>query len=133
MSMTDPIADMLTRIRNGNQARKERVDVPWSRTKESLARVLVDEGFSAVTRRSPAEARRNGLRVVLHYDEQRRPVITGLKRVSRPSLRVYVGAEEIPPIRSGLGVNILSTPTGILVDREARKRGVGGELLCSVW
>jgi len=132
MSMTDPIADLLTRIRNGNQARKERVDMPWSRTKESLARVLVAEGFlrDAVV---AGEGAAKQLRLVLKYDEQRRPVITGLKRVSRPSLRIYVGKDEIPAIRGGLGINVLSTPAGILVDREAKQRGVGGELLCSVW
>jgi small subunit ribosomal protein S8 len=132
MSMTDPIADLLTRIRNGNQARKERVDVPWSRTKESLARVLVAEGFlrdAAVVGEGTAKV----IRLVLKYDEQRRPVITGLKRVSRPSLRIYVGKDNIPAIRNGLGINVLSTPAGILVDREAKRRGVGGELLCSVW
>ncbi len=132
MAMTDPIADLLTRIRNGNQARKERVDVPWSRTKESLARVLVAEGFLrdyAVV----GDGVRKVLRVVLKYDDQRRPVITGLKRVSRPSLRIYVGKQNIPAVRGGLGINVLSTPDGILVDRDAKQRGVGGELLCSVW
>ena len=132
MSMTDPIADLLTRIRNGNQARKERVDAPWSRTKEALARVLVAEGFlrdCTVVGDGCAKQ----LRVVLKYDDQRRPVITGLRRASRPSLRVYVGKRSIPPVRGGLGINVLSTPAGILVDREAKQRGVGGELLCSVW
>lgn len=132
MSMTDPIADLLTRIRNGNQARKERVDVPWSRLKEDLARVLVAEGFlrdSAVV----GEGTRKQLRLALKYDEQRRPVITGLKRESRPSLRVYVGKAEIPVVRGGLGISVLSTPNGVLVDRDARSRGVGGEILCSVW
>ena len=132
MSMTDPIADMLTRIRNGNQARKERVDLPWSRLKEELAKVLVGEGFlreSAVI----GEGTARQLRIGLKYDDQRRPVITGLRRVSRPSLRVYVGRERIPAVRAGLGINVLSTPAGLLVDREAKQRGVGGELLCSVW
>lgn len=132
MSMTDPIADLLTRIRNGNQARKERVDVPWSRLKEDVARVLVSEGFlrdSAVV----GEGIRKQLRLALKYDEQRRPVITGLKRESRPSLRVYVGKAKIPVVRAGLGISVLSTPSGVLVDREARSRGVGGEILCSVW
>jgi small subunit ribosomal protein S8 len=132
MSMTDPIADLLTRIRNGNQARKERVDVPWSRTKEALARVLVAEGFlrdcTAV-----GDGVRKQLRIGLKYDDQRRPVITGLRRVSRPSLRIYVGKQSIPAVRAGLGINVLSTPAGILVDRDAKQRGVGGELLCSVW
>jgi small subunit ribosomal protein S8 len=132
MSMTDPIADLLTRIRNGNQARKERVDVPWSRAKDAIARVLIAEGFlrdATVV----GEGVEKQLRVSLKYDEQRRPVISGIQRVSRPSLRVYVGKADIPLVRGGLGINVLSTPAGILVDREAKQRGIGGELLCSVW
>jgi small subunit ribosomal protein S8 len=132
MSMTDPIADLLTRIRNGNQARKERVDVPWSRTKEAISRVLIAEGFlrdATVV----GEGHTKVLRVALKYDEKRSPVISGIERVSRPSLRVYVGKEEIPAVRGGLGINVLSTPAGILVDREAKQRGIGGELLCAVW
>ena len=132
MSMTDPIADLLTRIRNANQARKERVDIPWSRTKESITRVLVSEGFLRECG-VVGEGIRRQLRIVLKYDDQRRPVITAMKRVSRPSLRVYVGKQSIPPVRAGLGISVLSTPAGILVDRDARRRGVGGELLCSVW
>jgi small subunit ribosomal protein S8 len=130
--MTDPIADMLTRIRNAASARKVSVDVPWSRQKEAIARVLVDEGYldgSAVVEGTP----RNLLRIELRYDAQRRPVISGLRRVSRPSLRVYVGVEEITAVRRGLGVNVLSTPKGILVDRVARKEHVGGEVICTVW
>ena len=130
--MTDPIADMLTRIRNAASARKVSVDVPWSRQKEAIARVLVDEGYldgSTVVEGTP----RNLLRIELRYDAQRRPVISGLRRVSRPSLRVYVGVEEIAPVRRGLGVNVLSTPKGILVDRVARKEHVGGEVICTVW
>jgi small subunit ribosomal protein S8 len=130
--MTDPIADMLTRIRNAAAARKARVDVPWSRQNERIARVLVEEGYLASTAVVEAQPR-NLLRIELSYDAQRRPVITGLKRVSRPSLRVYVGVNEIPAVRRGLGVNVLSTPRGVLVDREARRAKVGGELLCSVW
>jgi len=132
MAMTDPIADLLTRVRNANQARKERVDVPWSRTKDAIVRVLIAEGFlrdCAVI----GEGVRKQLRLVLKYDDQRRPVISGMQRVSRPSLRIYVGKETIPLVRGGLGINVLSTPQGVLVDREARRRGVGGELLCSVW
>ncbi len=130
--MTDPIADMLTRIRNAASARKVSVDVPWSRQKEAIARVLVDEGYldgSTVVEGTP----RNLLRIELRYDAQRRPVISGLRRVSRPSLRVYVGVEEITAVRRGLGVNVLSTPKGILVDRVARKEHVGGEVICTVW
>ncbi len=132
MSMTDPIADLLTRIRNGNQARKEKVDVPWSRLKEAISRVLIAEGFLKDAT-MVGEGHTKVLRLALKYDEQRRPVISGIERVSRPSLRVYVGKEEIPAVRGGLGINVLSTPAGILVDREAKQRGIGGELLCAVW
>lgn len=130
--LTDPIADLLNRIRNGMHARKASVDVPWSREKEAIARVLVEEGYlasSTVVEATP----RNVLRIELRYGEDRRPVITGLQRVSRPSLRVYVGAKEIPDVRRGLGVNVLSTPRGIMVDRVARRENVGGEVICRVW
>jgi small subunit ribosomal protein S8 len=130
--MTDPIADFLTRIRNAAGARKASVDIPWSRQKEEIARVLVEEGYlesAAVVDGTP----RNVLRVELRYDAQRRPVISGLQRVSRPSLRVYVGVGDIPAVRRGLGVNVLSTPKGILVDRNARREKVGGEVICTVW
>ena len=131
--LTDPVADMLTRIRNAAQARKLTVDIPWSRHKEAIAKVLVDEGYleNAASVSDPGAKRM--LRVGIRYDERRRPVMNGVKRVSRPSLRVYVGAGEIPAIRRGLGINVLSTPKGVLADREARKQGVGGELLCTVW
>jgi len=130
--MTDPIADLLTRIRNANNARKASVDIPWSRQKEEIARVLVDEGYLggvSVVEGTP----RNVLRVELRYDGQRRPVISGVRRVSRPSLRVYVGVKDIPAVRRGLGVNVLSTPKGVLVDRNARRENVGGEVICTVW
>ncbi len=130
--MTDPIADLLTRIRNAAHARKEQVDVPWSKVKARLVEVLTAEGFLKEHGLIDQDGHRM-LRIWLKYDAANRPVIVGLKRVSRPSLRVYVGASEIPPIRAGLGVNILSTPAGILTDREARKRNVGGEILCAVW
>jgi small subunit ribosomal protein S8 len=130
--MTDPIADLLTRIRNGAHARKEQVDVPWSKVKARLVEVLTAEGF--LKEHSIIEqGRHRVLRVWLKYDSQNKPVIVGLKRVSKPSLRVYVGAREIPALRRGLGVNILSTPAGIITDREARKHNLGGELMCSVW
>src|SRR5262245_61680939 len=130
--LTDPIADLLTRIRNANNARKASVDVPWSRQKEEIARVLVDEGYlggATVVDATP----RNVLRIDLRYDGQRRPVITGMRRVSRPSLRVYVGVKDIQAVRRGLGVNVLSTPKGILVDRNARRENGGGEVICTVW
>jgi small subunit ribosomal protein S8 len=130
--MTDPIADLLTRLRNGVRARKTQVDVPWSLIKDRMVAVMVQEGYlSDYT--VVEEGGHKNLRVSLKYDAQNRPVITGLKRISRPSLRTYVGTKEIPSVRGGLGVNILSTSAGILVDREAAKRGLGGELLCSVW
>ena len=130
--LTDPIADLLTRIRNGAGARKEQVDVPWSRVKSRLVELLAAEGYLKEYSVVQHDGHRV-LRVWLKYDAQNRPVISGLKRVSRPSLRVYVGAEKIPAVRRGLGINILSTPAGILTDREARKRNVGGEIMCSVW
>jgi len=131
--LTDPVADMLTRIRNATQARKASVDVPWSRHKEAIARVLVEEGYLESAAAVAEEGTARVLRVGLRYDDHRRPVMLGLKRVSRPSLRVYVGSRAIPSIRRGLGVNVLSTPNGVLADREARKQGVGGELICTVW
>jgi small subunit ribosomal protein S8 len=130
--MTDPIADMLTRIRNAAGARKASVDVPWSRQKEEITRVLAAEGYLGAATRVEAEPRPL-LRIELRYDEQRRPVISGIRRVSRPSLRVYVGVSEIPAVRRGLGVNVLSTPKGVLVDRDARRENVGGEVICTVW
>ncbi len=130
--MTDPIADMFTRIRNGAQARRASVEVPWSGPKEAIARVLVEEGFLGQLEVLEQKPRRL-MRLELRYDGRRRSVISGLKRISRPSLRVYVGAKEIPPIRGGLGINILSTPKGLLVDREARRQNVGGEIVCTVW
>jgi small subunit ribosomal protein S8 len=132
MSMTDPIADFLTRIRNANQARKERVDVPWSRLKESMAKLLTTEGFLRDCT-VVGEGIHRQLRLALKYDDQRRPVIRGLRRVSRPSLRVYVGKDTMVAVRGGLGINVLSTPAGVLTDREAKQRGIGGEVLCSVW
>ncbi len=129
---TDPVADFLTHIRNALHARKDRVDTPWSRLKEAIAKVLQEEGFisefSAVNE-TPGIA----LRVWLKYDTKGRPIVRGLKRVSKPSRRVYVNAEEIPLVQNGLGVNVLSTSRGIIVDRQARKLHVGGEILCSVW
>jgi len=130
--MTDPIADLLTRIRNGVQARKEYIECPASRVKAHIVRVMIDEGYLEEYQEL-ADGPKKELRVWLRYDEERKPVIGGLKRVSRPSLRVYVGADCIPSVRGGMGINILSTPLGILVDREATRRRVGGEVLCSVW
>ena len=130
--MTDPIADLLTRIRNANSARKERVHVPWSRLKEAIAGVLQGEGFLGEVAVA-GEGKEKHLEIQLRYSAQRTPVITGLSRVSRPSLRVYVGAQEIQPVRRGLGASVLSTSKGVLAGREARQQGVGGEVLCQIW
>lgn len=134
MAMTDPIADMLTQIRNAARARHRGVEIPWSRVKEEIARVLVQEGYLHEVKKVKAkESGGDRLRIELRFDKQNNPIISGIKRVSRPSQRVYVGVEEITPIRKGLGIHVLSTPRGIMVDREALRAKVGGEILCSVW
>jgi small subunit ribosomal protein S8 len=134
MGMTDPIADMLTRIRNASRARHPKVAVPWSRVKENIIKVFVQEGYVKEYKKvKAAEGAGEELIVQLKFDRDNRPIILGLKRVSRPSLKVYVGAQQLTPIRNGLGINILSTSKGILVDREAQRANVGGEVLCSVW
>ncbi len=133
MSMTDPIADLLTRVRNGAHGRKDYIDCPWSVIKERLARVMVAEGFLRDVSLVEVGPRKKDLRVWLRYDAAHKPVITGIRRVSRPSQRIYVGAEEMPRVRGGLGISIISTPLGVLVDRDAARRKVGGEVLCSVW
>jgi len=134
MSMSDPIADMLTRIRNAATSRHEKVDIPSSRMKVAIAGVLKDEGFIRDFEISTEEdAVQSDLSVRLSYDSSNKPVITGLKRVSRPGLRVYVQRREIPRVFGGLGVAILSTSQGIMTGQEARRRQVGGEILCYVW
>jgi len=132
MGMTDPIADLLTRVRNGQLARHEKVTLPWSRMKENLARVLASEGYvrDVVV---GGEADKRTLTVLLSYAPGGDPVITGIRRVSKPGLRVYTSAKEIPSVRNGFGVSVLSTPLGLMANREARRRNVGGELLCEVW
>ena len=132
MPATDPIADMLTRIRNGLMVRKAFVLVPSSKIKVAIAQILLEEGFIQgyeVTNERPQP----NIRVWLKYDEKRRPIVTGLKRVSRPGRRVYKGKQELPWVLSGLGIAIVSTPKGVMTDREARRLGVGGEVLCYVW
>ena len=133
--MTDPIADMLARIRNATTARHPRVDMPLSRLKVEIAKILESEGYiQSFKVVEPKDGEVQGtLRVQLKYGPRGERVITGIQRVSRPSLRVYVGKEKIPVVRGGLGISVLSTPAGILVDREAKRRGIGGELLCAVW
>ena len=132
MGMTDPIADMLTRIRNANMVKQEKLDIPSSNLKIEIARVLKDEGY--IKNFKLLKDRKQGIvRVYLKYSPDETRVINGLKRVSRPGNRVYVGSEEIPRIMGGLGVAILSTSRGVMVDRESRKRNIGGELLCYIW
>lgn len=132
MSMSDPIADLLTRIRNGAQAGQATVDMPAARLKAEICRVLKEEGFIqdyAVE----AEPKPGVLRVTLRYTKDRTSVLQGLRRVSRPSLRVYVGCGDIKMVRSGLGISILSTPQGVMTGKVARQKRVGGEVLCEVW
>jgi len=130
--VTDPISDMLTRIRNGGMAEHEKVDVPASRLKVRLAEILKEEGFIKNFRH--IEDRRQGiLRVYLKYGPGQERVISGLRRVSKPGRRRYVSADRIPTVLGGMGVAILSTPRGVLTDRESRKLRVGGEVLCYVW
>ena len=132
MAMTDPIGDMLTRIRNGIMASYDAVDIPSSKLKINIAKVLKSEGFIK-NYRMMNEGARETIRVFLKYDENGVPVIGGLKRVSKPSRRFYTKTDKIPKVLGGLGVNILSTSKGVMTDREARKMGVGGEVLCAVW
>lgn len=132
MSMTDPIADLLTRMRNALIAKHDRVDIPSSRVKVAIVRILKEEGY--VKNFKVLKDNKQGvLRIFLKYTEENKPVIKGLKRVSKPSRRVYVGRDEIPKTLSGLGVGIVSTSRGIMSDREARRQNVGGEMMCSVW
>jgi len=130
--MTDPIADMLTRIRNAIMASYDTVDIPSSRLKISVVKVLKSEGFIK-NYRIMTEGRRENIRVFLKYDENGDSVIGGLERVSKPSRRLYAKTDRIPKVLGGLGVSILSTSKGVMTDREAKKMGVGGEILCSVW
>ncbi len=132
MKTSDPLSDLLTRISNGLTAGHDRVDVPASRVKEAVLKVLEAEGFIASYRRVE-EAGRPVLRVGLKYDAEGEPVVTGLERVSRPGRRVYAGADEIPKVLGGLGVSIVSTSKGIVTDRAARQARLGGEVLCNVW
>jgi len=132
MSLTDPVADFLTRVRNSIHARHQKFDVPSSKLKLELARILKEEGFIA-NYKATEEAGRKVLRVYLKYGNGNEAVISNLKRISRPGCRVYVGHNEIPRVLGGLGINILTTPKGVMTGRQARKEGVGGEILCEVW
>src|SRR3954453_8226439 len=130
--MTDPIADMLTRIRNAGLARHDRTELPASRLKEAVAKILKSEGFIADVRPSEGDGPKK-LTIVLKYGRDRQSAIDGVKRVSRPGRRVYVRHDRIPRVLSGLGISILSTSRGLMSDREARRQKIGGELLCEVW
>src|SRR5688572_291609 len=132
MNMTDPIADMLTRIRNAVQARHDTVTMPSSKMKVAIARVLKDEGFVRDFQLE-SEGSRAMLKIDLSYTGRKEPVLSGIKRVSKPGLRVYVQKREIPRVLGGLGVAILSTPEGVMTGQVARQRSVGGEVLCYVW
>jgi small subunit ribosomal protein S8 len=132
MAVTDPIADMLTRIRNGTKAKFEKVDVPSSKMKREIAKVLKEEGYIKNFKMVTDDLKHEMIRIFLKYDASRKGVIH-VKRVSKPGKRVYVKNDQIPSVMSGLGVSILSTPKGLLTDRGARKAHVGGEVLCHVW
>ena len=132
MSMTDPIADMFTRIRNGSKAKFEKVDVPSSKMKREIAKILKEEGFVKNFKIVTDDQKHEMIRVFLKYDASRKEVVH-LRRISRQGRSVYVGKDSIPSVMSGLGLSILSTSKGILTDRSARKADVGGEVLCQVW
>ena len=130
--VTDPIADMLTRIRNANQMRYKEVEVPASKTKIEIAKILKEEGFIAdckIRNEKPQDM----MVLTLKYGEKKERVITGLKRISKPGLRVYVKAEELPRVLNGLGIAVISTSKGIMTDKEARKNSLGGEVLAYIW
>lgn len=132
MGMTDPVADMLTRIRNGQMAGHKHVSIPRSNLKSAIVRILESEGFIKGFVEVPGRV--NGrITVELKYDEDDKGIIRGIDRVSKPGRRVYVGKDEIPRVRNGLGIAILTTPRGVITDHQARAAGVGGEILCKVW
>ena len=132
MQITDTIADLLTRIRNANTAKHATVDVPASRVKKDITQILVDEGY--VKGFQLIEDGKQGvIRITLKYGDNKSPVITGLRRVSKPGLRIYSSCADMPKVRKGLGIAIVSTSKGVISDKEARKMGVGGEVICYVW
>ncbi len=133
MSFTDPVGDMLTRIRNASSARHEKVLVPASRLKLRIAEVLKEEGYIQDFVIHKDDRQQGAITIVLKYTSEREPAISDIKRVSKPGLRRYVPTDDIPRVLNGMGIAILSTSKGILVDREARKQKVGGELICTVW
>lgn len=132
MSLTDPVADFLARIRNALHARHQKVDVPASKLKLEMARILKEEGYIANFKATEEDGRKV-LRVYLKYGTNNEAAISNLARISRPGCRVYVGRNEIPRVLGGLGINILTTPRGVMTGRQARREGVGGEVLCEIW
>ena len=132
MNATDVIADMLTRIRNAASAKHETVDIPASRLKKRIAEILAEEGY--IKGFTEIDDKKQGIiRITLNYTENKRNVISGIKRISKPGLRVYAGKDELPKVLGGLGIAIISTSKGVMTDRAARKEGVGGEVLAFVW
>lgn len=132
MVMTDPIADFLTRIRNANSVNHEKVEIPASKQKKTLAEILKGEGFIK-DYEFIEDGKQGVLRLYLKYTADKHKVITGIKRISKPGLRVYANKDEVPRVLGGLGIAIISTSRGIMTDKEARKRGLGGEVICYVW
>ena len=132
MQITDTIADMLTRIRNANSAKHESVDIPASNMKKAIAQILLDEGY-VKSFQVIDDDKQGVIRVTLKYGDNKTPVITGLRRVSKPGLRIYTNCEEMPKVMNGLGIAILSTSKGVMTDKNARKENVGGEVLACVW
>jgi len=132
MHITDPIADMLTRIRNANNQRHATVDIPASNMKKAIAKILLDEGYVKNVELIDDETQ-GVIRITLKYAENKQKVLTGLKRVSKPGLRIYASKEELPQVLKGLGIAIISTSKGIMTDKEARRQNVGGEVLAFIW
>lgn len=132
MNITDPIADMLTRIRNANTSKHKTVDIPASNMKRSIAEILFKEGYIK-SFEEIADNNQGIIRITIKYDEKGARVIAGLKRISKPGLRVYASCEELPKVLNGLGIALISTSKGIMTDKEARREGIGGEVLAYVW
>ncbi|MGI6065797.1 MAG: 30S ribosomal protein S8 [Bacillota bacterium] len=132
MVMTDPIADFLTRIRNANTVYQDKVEIPASRIKQGLANILKDEGFIKDVEYIE-DGKQGILRLYLKYGTNREKVITGLKRISKPGLRVYARKDQVPKVLGGLGVAVVSTSKGLMTDKQARKEGLGGEIVCYIW
>jgi small subunit ribosomal protein S8 len=132
MNLTDPVADFLTRIRNAHRARHQKLDAPASKLKAEIARILKEEGYIANYKATEEEGQRV-LRVYLKYGPNNEAAIRDLKRISKPGCRVYIGKDEIKRVQGGLGISIMTTPKGVMTGRQARREGVGGEILCEVW